>query len=361
MENEIYIDLLKKLMTCRAVSADKDAVNRASDTMLAFLKEHGVHCTVEDCFGYKVIYASTVEGKHADLLLNAHIDVVPAMNDAQYTPEIKDGIIYGRGSSDCQGSAVCLAQTLVRLMGSGKSVGCIFTCDEEIGGHTTAEMVARGYGKNAKLVVVLDADSYKISISQKGIVSLTVTATGKTGHSSQPWLFKNALDELVNAYIKIRDAWPKPDLNGNLLEYNSMALCQFHGGFAHNQIPDKASMVLNFRVTKDEDVENTIDFVKKITGLEVSIVEKCEPVNCDENDAALVALKKEMEAFFKGHQITWNHMFGATDARHFKTLGVPIAILGLSGNGAHSANEKLPLASMQETADFMVEFAKNNI
>ena len=358
MENSVYIDLLQKLMRCKAVSSDKAAVNQASAILLSFLRENGVNCTVEDCFGYNVLYASTVEGKKTDLLLNAHIDVVPAMNEKQYTPEIKDGVIYGRGSSDCQGSAVCIAQILVRLMGSGKAVSCFFTCDEEIGGKTTAEMVARGYGEGAKLVAIVDASSYKIAISQKGIVSVTVTATGQTGHSSQPWLFKNALDELVDAYVKLRDAWPKPDMGGNLLDYNSMALCQIHGGFAHNQIPDKASMVLNFRVTKDGDVEKTLDFVRKATCLDVSIIETCEPVNCDENAPALQSLKKEMEAFFKGHEITWHHMFGATDARHFKKMGTPIAILGLDGNGAHSANERLPLDSIQETADFFVQFAK---
>ena len=39
-----------------------------------------------------------------------------------------------------------------------------------------------------------------------------------------------------------------------------------------------------------------------------------------------------------------------------KKMGVPIAILGLAGKGAHSANERLPLASMQETADFFVQY-----
>ena len=53
-------------------------------------------------------------------------------------------------------------------------------------------------------------------------------------------------------------------------------------------------------------------------------------------------------------------MYGATDARHFKKLGRPIAILGLAGRGAHSANEKLPLDSLQETADFLVQFAGKN-
>ena len=354
----VYVDLLKKLIQCRPVSSDKAAVSRATEVLASFLKEKGIHCTIEDCLGYKILYASTVKGKKTDFLLNSHIDVVPAINESQYTPEIKGGVIYGRGTSDCMGCTVCLAQTLVRLKDSGKAVSCIFSGDEEIGGKTTAEMVARGYGEGAKFIAVVDADNYKIAVSQKGIVSMTVTAKGQTGHAAAPWRVKNCIDELINAYVKLRDAWPKPDLKGNLLEYNSMALCQFHAGATHNQIPDKASMTLNFRVTKDGDVEKTIELVKKITGMEVTILGTSEPVNCNQDDPALQNIKKEMEAFFKGREITWSHLSGATDARHFKKMGVPIAILGLAGKGAHSANERLPLASMQETADFFVMFAK---
>ena len=48
------------------------------------------------------------------LLLNAHIDVVPAAYESQYEPEIKDGWIYARGASDCLGNAVCIIKVLCK-------------------------------------------------------------------------------------------------------------------------------------------------------------------------------------------------------------------------------------------------------
>ncbi len=361
MDRNTYIELLETLVKNRAVSADKEAVSKSTAIMQDFLSSNGIYCQTEVCSGYNVLYASTVPGKSADLVINAHLDVVPAMDEAQFTPVTKDGIMYARGVSDCLGSAVCIAKTLIDLKDSGKAVGAIFTCDEEIGGKTTKEMIRLGYGANSKIAIVIDADSYKITISQKGIVSIKLIARGKTGHSSQPWLFTNAIEVLIDAYGKLKKAWPEPDMNSDLYKYNSMAACQFHAGFAHNQIPDEATMVLNFRVTGDGDVEKVLDFVKDTTGLEVEIIETCPPVNCDENAPELQSLKREMESFFTGHEIKFTRMFGATDARHFSSMGIPIAILGLSGSGAHSANEKLPLDSMFETADFLTRYAQNNL
>ena len=69
-----------------------------------------------------------------------------------------------------------------------------------------------------------------------------------------------------------------------------------------------------------------------------------------------------------GAQLNWNfysrvnneYEIGDDDFDvNTKKMGAPIAILGLAGKGAHTANERLPLASMQETADFFGNFQVN--
>jgi len=62
-----YFALLKDLMHCRSVSENIPAVNKASAVMRAFLEAEGIHCTIEDCGGRNVIYASTVPGREADI------------------------------------------------------------------------------------------------------------------------------------------------------------------------------------------------------------------------------------------------------------------------------------------------------
>jgi succinyl-diaminopimelate desuccinylase len=43
---------------------------------------------------------------HAKLILNAHLDIVPARGE-QFEPEIRDGRIYGRGTQDVKGAGRC--------------------------------------------------------------------------------------------------------------------------------------------------------------------------------------------------------------------------------------------------------------
>ena len=52
--------------------------------------------------------------KHAKLVLNAHVDVVPARPD-QFEPFIKDGRIYGRGTQDMKGHRCQLQGARIHL------------------------------------------------------------------------------------------------------------------------------------------------------------------------------------------------------------------------------------------------------
>ena len=110
---EEYLTLLKDLIQCRSVSADIPRVDQAEERMKAFLEGKGIYCNIELVYGRKVLYASTKPGKVQDLLLNAHLDVVPPVCEEQFNPVVKGDRIYGRGADDCLGNAVTVAHVLV--------------------------------------------------------------------------------------------------------------------------------------------------------------------------------------------------------------------------------------------------------
>ena len=107
-----YKELLYRLIECRPVTADVSAVNQAENVMRDFLESRGLYCTMEVIDGRQTLYASTRPGKVQDVLLNAHLDVVPANDENQFTPCEKDGWLYARGAGDCLGNAVCIARFL---------------------------------------------------------------------------------------------------------------------------------------------------------------------------------------------------------------------------------------------------------
>lgn len=344
------IGLLEDLIRIPSVTADASAVTRAEERMDAYLREGGLHCTLETVGDRKVLYASTVEGKTPDVLLNAHLDVVPAP-DGLFSPVTRDGLVYGRGSSDCKGSAVAIAQTLRSMVGRA-SVGAVFTADEETGGSTTAGMVALGYGAK-KLIIVIDGGYQCLANGQKGILDLLLVAEGRAGHSSEPWSCDNAFDRLADGYAKLRAAWPAWTDDRWC---DTFAATIVAAGHAHNQIPGRAEMNLNIRFTKPGDEDRIEAFVRETTGLETVRKSLSHPFFCDASHPSLQALLGAMERRWPTSKIELIRMNGATDARHFATLGVPIAILGVRGACCHMDGEWVDPVSIGETAEMLCSF-----
>lgn len=344
---EKYLNLLKDLIRLRPVTSDLPAVNRASERMHQFLSEHGLNCTMEELNGRKILYASTTAGKVPDLLMNAHIDVVPAEDEKQYEPEIKDGWLYARGAGDCLGNAVCIAKILCEAE-PGISIGAIFTADEETGGKTTERMVALGY-KAKRAIFVLDSwNDHNISCQQKGILIVKLTAHGKGGHSSSPWAYDNPIDKLMDGYLRFRNVWKNPTPEDTW--HNSMAATVIRGGMVNNQIPDTAEMLINFRYIHPEEKDAILQQLREQTKLEVSVERICPPVVVSQ-DSPELKLLAETYSEITGIKVGFAKMHGATDARWFVPLNLPIAIFGAEYTGIHSPVEKARLSSIQELGD----------
>jgi len=349
-----YLKLLEDLIRLRPVTQDVQAVNRATELLHGYLSGHGLHCTLEELDGRKILYASNVPGKNPDLLLNAHIDVVPAAYESQYEPEIKDGWLYARGSSDCLGNAVCMVKALCEA-GPDTSIGAIFTADEETGGKTSKYMAEAGYCPKRILFVMDHWSQHNICCAQKGILIANLTARGKGGHSSAPWSFENPVDKLMDGYLRFRATWKNPTAEDSW--HSSMAATVISGGMVANQIPDTAEMLLNFRYLRPDENEEILQRLREATGLEVSIVETCPPVTVPTDAPELKLLQESVEEIV-GIRPGFDRMHGATDARWFVALGRPIAICGVEGSGAHAKVEKVNLDSIDKFSRIIRRFCE---
>ena len=334
---EEYLKLLEDLIRLRPVTADIPAVNRVVDRLQAFLTAKGLHCATEELEGRKILYASNVPGKNPDLMLNAHLDVVPAAYESQYEPEYKDGWLYARGASDCLGNAICAVKVLCEA-GPDLSIGAIFTTNEETGGETTGHMVFCGYVPKRMVFVMDHWNHYNICSAQKGILSVKLTAHGKGGHSSAPWLFDNPIDKLMDGYLKFRNQWKNPPADDPW--HTTMAATVINGGMVTNQIPDSAEMILNFRYLRPEEREELMRKLNEVTGLEVELDRTCPPVFVSEDAPELKVMIDAVEEVI-GIRPGFDRMNGATDARWFASTGKPIAIVGIEGSGAHAKVERV--------------------
>ena len=349
MEIDCYIELLCELIRMRPQSRDIPAVNRVQRRVQEFLTEKGIYCTMEKDGEREVLFAATTPGKVQDILLCAHLDVVPAEDESQYEPYMTEGFLYGRGSSDCMGNAIAIIKAMCTAP-AGASIGCIFTGDEEIGGGTTAYMVKQGYSAR-KLGLIMDSGG-GVYYGQKGILNLKLIARGFGGHASRPWLFDNPVVKLVNGLSKLMEKWENP---ANADDWRlSIAPTILRSGNAANRIPDEAEAVLNLRLVKLEEKESIIAYIRETTGLEVEVGENCDPfMSPIEGETMQKVLDAYAKAF--GKEVIPGRMCGATDARHLYKIGVPVYISGVNGSGAHGAEEKLELDSIDKGVAMIFE------
>src|SRR4051794_24748679 len=130
-------------------------------------------------------------GGGCSLLLNGHIDVVPARREEGWTqdpfdPLVSDGRIIGRGACDMKGgiaAMVIAAEVLADTAGMrGDLVVCTNT-DEESSGVGALACARRGVG--ADYAIVTEPSSLEVWPAGRGSVYCSVEIDGRAGHAEQ--------------------------------------------------------------------------------------------------------------------------------------------------------------------------------
>jgi succinyl-diaminopimelate desuccinylase len=148
--------------------------------------------------------------------LNGHFDVVPAGGGWTVDPFggiVRDGRIYGRGVCDMKAgiaAAVFAAEAIARagvpLPGTIEISG---TVDEESGGFAgVAYLAARGRiaaGRTDYVIIPEPLNVDRICVGHRGVYWFEVTARGRIGHGSMPFLGVNAIDGMGTLMQAMRD------------------------------------------------------------------------------------------------------------------------------------------------------------
>ena len=336
--------LLEKLIRFRTITADVDENNRCTDFISAWLKKRkpGIHTRIYRIGKRKALYACTRRTKTPDLLIVCHTDVVAA-ETAQFTPIQKDGRMYARGASDCKVNAA-IAMQLLTASGSTKSTGVLFSSDEETGGETTARIAADGVC--GKITLVIDTGACSIVTKQKGILSLRLIGHGRACHSSTPWKGRNAIREVWKAFERVEKLFTLSRGFGDWK--NTIAPTIISGGDVANRVPDTAELVVNIRYTERTDPEKLLARIRKKAAPVTVETEAAHPsFITPRTDPGILGFKKKLETSM-GQKIPFDHLHGATDARHFSGKKAKVVISGVPGGGAHSKDEYVELSGMKK-------------
>ncbi|WP_294609224.1 M20 family metallopeptidase [uncultured Roseovarius sp.] len=221
---------------------------------------------------------ATEEATRGAIVYSGHLDTVPLgqvdWSEDPFAGEIKDGRMYGRGTSDMKsGVAACimaglaLAQEPVRRA----EVKLIFSAGEETGceGVLALAECPDLLGTCDALVVAEPTDNRPF-IGHKGALWLTLVHKGVTAHGSMPEKGKNAIFAACESISALRGfdfgVEPHPVMGGASLNVGNMS-----AGLNVNSVPDLARVGVDIRSTVGQSNAGIKEQLAALLGDDVDI------------------------------------------------------------------------------------------
>lgn len=319
-----------------------------------FFENEQVFVKVFNQNDYPAIIVSLSEGKSFDLILSGHLDVVPGNID-QFSPLVKKGRLYGRGTGDMKAGCAVMMLALRDLSRENKnmSVALMLTTDEEIGGRNGTEYLIKKEKYRSRLVIAPDGGTElsTIVVNKKGILQLKLKGLGKSAHGSRPFWGENAIDKLIKDYLKLRKVIP--ELKTRQWK-TTMNLGLIKGGDAVNKVPDYAEMLLDIRYPEIMDKEFILKKIKfLIPNYEVAM--SGEPFIQDPKHPS-IQLYKKVSSEVLGVKVKFGKMEGSSDARFFSELGIPAIITRIDSPNIHTEDEYVELKAIEQFYKILTNF-----
>ncbi len=208
------------------------------------------------------------------IAFDAHIDTVEVGDPTQwefdpFSGTIKDGIIYGRGTSDQKGGAASMitAGRILKELGYGGEYSVYFTftvMEEDCDGMCWKYLIEEEKFK-PDLVVSTEPTSCRIYRGHRGRMEIMARLKGVSSHGSAPERGVSAAYKAARACLAIeqlnKDLQPDDD---NFLGKGTIVVSQIDvKGPSQCAVPDQAMIYMDRRLTWGEDAELAIGQVKK--------------------------------------------------------------------------------------------------
>jgi aminoacylase len=323
------------------------------------------------------------------LILNHHMDVVPATNSSEwisdpFAAEIHNGCIIGRGAQDTKSTGVAHYFALKTLKRAEivlqRTVHLLMVPDEEIGGSTgTKQFIQTEAFKQLNAGYIIDEGVpsgcpriIALKISERKPLQITITVQGALAHGSKLNSF-NAVHELVSLLIIITQEHEKQQkasatqTDGLLMSLNitSLQAGVFKDGHvSFNIVPDRASATLDIRVPPSRSTKSVQEYIDSLIAsyphssyaVHAAVFEdSAEPSTSSLLYTALAETVQELNLkpkplFFEG----------ATDIRFYHQKGVEgVGCTPFTDKeNLHGTNESLSIESLMQGTTLMTHFIK---
>ena len=258
--------LCTDLITRRSLTPDDAG---CCELIGARLQKLGFSLERIDAGGVTNLWATLGQGAPL-FILAGHTDVVPPgprelWQSDPFEPEIRNGVLYGRGAADMKSGIAAMIVATERLLARRPISGTLaylITSDEEgAARHGTRHVVEvlkqRGITPDYAIVGEATAAAQlgdRITIGRRGSLGCNLKVLGKQGHVAYPEKADNPIHRLAPALAELSTTvWDQGNAH---FPPTSFQISNLHAGTgANNVIPGHADLIFNFRFCTESSAE----------------------------------------------------------------------------------------------------------
>jgi succinyl-diaminopimelate desuccinylase len=361
-----------------------------ADFIIDYLQINGLSGDTVQFEEGKVNVIAKVGRGSPTLIINGHMDVVPPGDVSRWThPPFSgmitdDGKVWGRGATDMKGGLAVITALFVDIAEAIEKEGLgtliyAATADEEVGGQNgVGALVEQGVLKGDAVIIAEPSGVDTVSVGEKGLCQVRLTAKGRSAHGSVPILGENAILKAMDAVqilskavsaINLRLSVPedlKPLLASSaetlfeeaskrrvrlsraeaeyVIEKITFNPGKIEGGTKVNVVPDICRVEIDMRTPLSmalpsggpsackRIVEEAYDLLRMDLGggskdIELEIINSSEPNYTDPSSPLVRAVSESVKEVL-GREPRLRIETGATDGRYFRIMGIPVVIYG---------------------------------
>lgn len=356
------LQALEVLVRCESPSEDLNACKKVIEVANEITaKELGIAADIQEVNDRPIFWWGAKKPK---IVLLTHLDTVWPIGSFNPIWQIDGDVLRGPGTFDMKVGFIQALYALKDLINLDdinnivSNVALIATTDEEIGSHSSRNLIME-VSKNADAVLVLEASlDGKVKTGRKGTAMYVLKAVGLASHAGlEPEKGINATVEIAAQILKLKNLESK--------EHGTTVVpTLLKGGTTSNTVPAEATLEIDARSFSQKDLERVDQAIRSISaetpGAKIEVSGGLNrPVLEPTATKELYEIAERVAKNIGMAPLGFAEVGGASDGNFAAAAGARVLDgLGAIGGGAHATNEWASVKAISERSKFLSAFIK---
>jgi len=311
------------------------------------------------------------------LAFAGHTDVVPSgpldkwLSDP-FVPEIRDGVLYGRGAADMKSSIAAMITACERFVAQHAdhigSIALLITSDEEgiaVNGTVKVVDALEARGEKIDWALIGEPSSHErvgdvCKNGRRGSIGARLVIHGVQGHVAYPHKVDNPIHRAMPALQDLaRHEW---DQGNHFFPPTSLQISNINSGTgAHNVVPGHAEVWFNLRYSTEIDAKKIIETTKVILDkheLEYDIDWSISGYPFLTPAGELVEAAQRAIEQHTGLSTDLQTTGGTSDGRFIAPTGAQVLELGPVNDSIHKVNEHVAVDELDTLSEIYQSILK---